>query len=725
MKTSAPALYRMKSVRNTLLGAAFAVFLVPTTHAQTPLPIYEPFPLSYTNGAPDETVAVPAGSATTYPARRVRNAPTTAVWQIGGSAGGGSTLAVGGPAALSYPGLYQAGPSGGAYIRTNLTTGNRSAGILFPTNSAGQLYASFLIKVVQPPAATGGSTNSRCVVKIDNTSVGTGVNGGAGTAVGVFVTPESRLAISKSSTTVPGITNDTVLTAGTHLVVVRYTWNPGVDDDEFDLWLDPGSLNALPGNEPAPSVTLTTGTDIPSFSSLFMQAPQGGPPQVPAEFFLDEFRIATNWFEVTPTQALCTAASIVTPPSDSAVYEGISGSFSVVAAGTSPTFQWQLSADGGGTWNNISNATSQTYLTPPTTLADNSKMYRAIASVACSSTSVTSAPATLTITAATITPNGVIMNDVFADGQYNNIPVAPDNSVWLQSTAGTLDASSGTEMVATSSSNAVVWLGFFTDDSVTNQPVHLDIGRALKATLVFKANNIVTNGGNFRIGLFDFADGGTRPTADGTGVANSGANVRGYMATINYGTNFTGNPFSLYARNNLLADLMGTTANFLNLGGGPAGYSNAPAFMNGVNYTAQFLLTRRTANLVDFTVTFTGGGTNWAYLNDDILYCYPRFDAIAIRSGSAALAADSFEISNFKVEVLPAAPPIQIPLVLTLADTNNHNNVVLTWSSSSFALQSTTNLSMPFSNVAGATSPYTNATSSAGARFFRLFFPGN
>src|SRR5678815_2313811 len=74
--------------------------------AQTPFPIYESFPSSYTNGSSDEAVQVPAGGATTYPSRRLGNGTTATLWALGNSPGGGSTVVVGGTG-LSYSGLYQ------------------------------------------------------------------------------------------------------------------------------------------------------------------------------------------------------------------------------------------------------------------------------------------------------------------------------------------------------------------------------------------------------------------------------------------------------------------------------------------------------------------------------------------------------------------------------------------------------------------------------------------
>lgn len=541
--------------------------------------------------------------------------------------------------------------------------------------------------------------------------------------IGVHLTPEGQLALSKSSTTVAAVTNATVLTPGTtHLVVIRYTWNSGVGDDEAALWLDPGSLNAPAGSEPVPAIVTTSGNDLPSISSFYIQAPQTSPAQVLAGIFLDEIRIATNWAQVTPTQALCTAVSIATPPVDKTVAEGISASFGVVAGGTSPMFQWQLSVNGGVTWSNVTagiGGNSQIYSTPATALTDSGNRYRVIASVACNNSAITSAPVTLTVIGAAKTPNSVVLDDVFADADFGavNYIVGISNSVWLQSATGTLDAGSGTHLLATSQSSSVTWLGFFTDNSVTNLPVHLDVGKALKVTVVFKGNNITASGGNFRIGLFDYADGGTRPIVYDSTVANSGVGVRGYMVALNYGQSFTGNPFSLYARNNLLADLMGTTGNFANLGGGPAGYTGASAFQNGVDYTAVFTISRKAVTNVDFSVSIAGGGTNWVYNHADTDYCYPRFDAIAIRSASAAAAADNFEISRLLVEVVTATPN---PIPLAIA--NSNGNVTLSWADASFKLQAASDAAGVYTNVPNATSPYPVAAGD-NRKFFRLVYP--
>src|SRR5688572_18459872 len=128
-----PPSFLFSMIRQTLAFICLAA-CVNFTIAQTPLPIYEPFPSSYTNTS-DGTTQVPPGGST-YPFRNLGNTPTSTLWALGNTAGGGSAIVVGGPASLTYPGLYHdpGTPSLGLFIRTNTTSANRNRGILFPTN---------------------------------------------------------------------------------------------------------------------------------------------------------------------------------------------------------------------------------------------------------------------------------------------------------------------------------------------------------------------------------------------------------------------------------------------------------------------------------------------------------------------------------------------------------------------------------------------------------------
>lgn len=97
---------------------------------------------------------------------------------------------------------------------------------------------------------------------------------------------------------------------------------------------------------------------------------------------------------VTATNA---APDFITQPQDATVNEGNSAHFSVAANGVpTPSFQWQVSCDGGASWSNINGATSSSYDTPATVAADDAKRFRAVASN--SQGTVNSNAATLTVT---------------------------------------------------------------------------------------------------------------------------------------------------------------------------------------------------------------------------------------------------------------------------------------------------------------------------------------
>ena len=98
-----------------------------------------------------------------------------------------------------------------------------------------------------------------------------------------------------------------------------------------------------------------------------------------------------------------TPVSITVQPQPVTTCEGTNASFTVVAAGTSPTYQWQVSTDGGATFTNIAGATAASYTITGVTAAMNNNQYHVVVSNACPS-SATSANVTLTVqTAPSIT----------------------------------------------------------------------------------------------------------------------------------------------------------------------------------------------------------------------------------------------------------------------------------------------------------------------------------
>ena len=100
-----------------------------------------------------------------------------------------------------------------------------------------------------------------------------------------------------------------------------------------------------------------------------------------------------------------TPVTITTQPSNVGLCVGGNASFTVVAnAATSPTYQWQLSTDGGATFNDIPGATSATLTINGVTFAMNGYKYRVAVSSSQSTGFIYSNVVTLTVnTPATVT----------------------------------------------------------------------------------------------------------------------------------------------------------------------------------------------------------------------------------------------------------------------------------------------------------------------------------
>ena len=91
--------------------------------------------------------------------------------------------------------------------------------------------------------------------------------------------------------------------------------------------------------------------------------------------------------------------SISAQPNSTAVIEGSTGTFTVVASITSGVlaYQWQISTNSGAGWNNINGATSATYVTPATVYPTSpSEQFRCVLTNA-NATTLTSNAATLTV----------------------------------------------------------------------------------------------------------------------------------------------------------------------------------------------------------------------------------------------------------------------------------------------------------------------------------------
>lgn len=131
-----------------------------------------------------------------------------------------------------------------------------------------------------------------------------------------------------------------------------------------------------------------------------------------------------------------TSPSISTQPVSTAVCAGNAVSFSVAANGSSIGYQWQLSIDGGVTFNNLTGATTTTY-SFTSALSQNGYQYRCIINGSCSP-AATSAAATLTV-GSTLVINSQPDNNVLCAGGTTSFSVGVTGTVtyqWQESTNG-------------------------------------------------------------------------------------------------------------------------------------------------------------------------------------------------------------------------------------------------------------------------------------------------
>jgi hypothetical protein len=636
-------------------------------------------------------------------------------------------------------------------VATNALAGARNqfaTNTTFPQTVETNLYFSFLYKFLN--AATV-SSSGQYIAQVFRANSGTGTPQHWAVQA-INVAGQIQLGISKA-----GAPNNATNYATTNInigdtvfIVVRQHIIPAAQNDVYDLWINP-----------PPESFGTNETDIPpsaaNVGSLTTDGTEDSSGTGPGRlvFFagpnaqLDEIRIATTWAEATPFFGQCLPAGVGFTSATSVTNSAeISSTFSVAATGTSPTVQWQRSTNGGTAFFDLVGATAATYSTPALQISENLSKYRAIVSVACNGSSITSAVATVTLTNPIVTPVGLIMDDHFIDpdlgfNSRNNLPLSVTNSLWFTDNDESQPTTPGLYAFGEpgdlhgipKSGGSSLWLGYFVE---TNSVLHLGIGRQIKVTFPFTATGYTsfTNYSAVRFGLFDYYDAGTRIVADGPTVGGSRGNgngVRGYILSQNFGPTFNANsPMQLQGRNFLFDDnLMGSAGDYFSFGSGPAGggFSNSVAFVAGTQYTLEFTVTRTDVNTITLAASISGNGTNWTHSITDTNLAYHRFDSFAIRPNSLETSADSFIFPEFKVEVLAVnLAPASISLGTI---SRSGNNVTLNWAptpagSFTYTVQRKTDLLDPtwttlVTGLSAAT--YTDTTASADKGFYRVSSP--
>jgi hypothetical protein len=657
----------------------------------------------------------------------------------------------------------------------------------FPGTNAANVYCSFLYRFNDNTNFPPTGVSMIALMNRQNSGINSAnvaywqlfARSGGGNQVQLGI---AKNTITNASTIPGGVTNwaaNTVTVGQSAFVVVRlqivatnsltyYT------NDQVDLWINPpantfgvneASIPAASATSPPSDGAVDASTTGPGRFAILDNGPNAN---------LDELRIATNWADATPPFGQCLTASITTNPTNVTQVAEIGATFAAKAANsTAPTYQWQLSKDGGATWNDISNAVRSSYTTTNLQLAtDNGNKYRVIASCDCDNSSATSQVATITLTAPTVTPSpSLIMNDTFPSSPQRDVgPLTTTHSLWYtgnaspSASADLVTDAGGTGLIATPISGASsLYLGYYVAETATSRlPVHLAVGTEIIATLKFIPNGFgaFTNNGALRFGLFDYADSGSLYTADDptlTGSLGNGANVRGYMLSLDFGTNFSADlPLNLLVRNGLADNnLMGTTGDFLSMLSGPVGngpggligdgpatgtWSNTPAFQPGTTYTLTLTVIRTGTYTCTVAANLTGGGLNLSYAAADTNgFAYHRFDTIAVRPNRLENAADTFTFPLLTVQVSNA--PVQVSSIQTTSvkdviPANGTNNVTLTWQASPSGVDTSLGYTVGYKtnltdkNVGWtrlrsglAATNYTDASTTNRTGFYRVTYP--
>lgn len=110
--------------------------------------------------------------------------------------------------------------------------------------------------------------------------------------------------------------------------------------------------------------------------------------------------LTSDTFTIINPANSCIAAAVSSQPSNVTVCEGNNATFIASGSGTNPVYQWQISTDGGNTYNNIVGATNPSYTLSNVTISQNNNLFRVVISNECPS-SINSNSVLLTVSSGT------------------------------------------------------------------------------------------------------------------------------------------------------------------------------------------------------------------------------------------------------------------------------------------------------------------------------------
>jgi extracellular elastinolytic metalloproteinase len=231
------------------------------------------------------------------------------------------------------------------------------------TNISGQTNATLTLTAV-----TGAMSGNQYRVIVNNNCPSSATSA----AATLTVTTASSITTQPTSTTVCANTNATftVVAAGP---AITYQWQVSTNG---------GSTWTNMAGQTSATLTLTAVTAAMNgnqYRVVISTCAPGG--------------LTSNAVTLTVNAS----AVITTQPASTVACTGNTATFSVTATGTSLTYQWQVSTDGGTTWNNISGQTAATLSIAGVTAALNNNQYRVVINGNCTPGGLNSSAATLTV----------------------------------------------------------------------------------------------------------------------------------------------------------------------------------------------------------------------------------------------------------------------------------------------------------------------------------------
>lgn len=192
------------------------------------------------------------------------------------------------PITVTSPGLTYAGYAGsGIGNAVTLGTSGEDDNVTFAPQTTGSVYAAAMVNV------SSAQVNGDYFFHFFDGAIGTNIFRGR-----VFVKKDATAAtygfgLQFGSTANAVYTPTTFVTGTTHLVILKYTFVDGTNNDTVALFVDP----ALGGSEPAPTLTNADSgqSDIVNLDGVALR--QGGSANAATEI-VDGIRVGTAWSDI-------------------------------------------------------------------------------------------------------------------------------------------------------------------------------------------------------------------------------------------------------------------------------------------------------------------------------------------------------------------------------------------------------------------------------------------